>query len=90
MPVKPFRDLFHAWPSNEVLSIQQLRMKAITLLALTFMLRPSDIAPKAEIFNSEDYTTSPIVFSLRDVTFHDEGSMSIMYHGTKNDTVTVT
>ena len=86
MPIRPFRDLFHSWPDNSQLTIQQLRLKAITLLALTYMLCPSDNAPKGETFSLEQLTTEPIIFSTKDVCFLEDGSLSIQYHGTKNDT----
>ena len=47
MPVEPFVSLFSKWNDNHILSIACLRQKAITLLALTALCRPSDIAPQA-------------------------------------------
>ena len=44
MPVQAFFNLFESWPENEELDTRQLRLKTICLMALTFMLRPSDIA----------------------------------------------
>lgn len=35
MPVKPFMDYFQSLKDNEQLTLKQLRLKAITLLALT-------------------------------------------------------
>ena len=47
MPTQPFIQLFKTWPDNEELSMDSLRLKTITLMALIMMLRPSDIAPWA-------------------------------------------
>ena len=38
MPIKSFKDLFYSWPSNQDLSVKDLQMKAITLLAIVPML----------------------------------------------------
>ena len=46
MPVDPFLNLFLRWEDNDKLSIKDLRLKTICLLALVLMLRPSDIAPR--------------------------------------------
>ena len=51
MPIAPFRQLFLSWEPNDELPIKQLHLKSITLLALTLMLRPSDIAPKSVTYN---------------------------------------
>ena len=37
MPINSFVDLFHSWGNNEELTIKQLRMKTVTLLALVCM-----------------------------------------------------
>ena len=47
-----FHDLFMNWSENDALDLKSLRLKAITLLALAAMLRPSDIAPNARQLNS--------------------------------------
>ena len=46
MPRDPFLMLFSSCPENEKLLLKQLRLKAVTLLALVFMARPSDSAPR--------------------------------------------
>lgn len=76
MPLKPFQKLFLSWPPNSKLSLQHLRLKAITLLALTAMLRPSDIVPR-----------SGHIFRCSFVTEHPDasGALSIYLHGIKND-----
>ena len=58
MPIEPFRELFRQWPENAQLCIKELRLKAITLLALLLMLRPSDIAPKSVHFDGESSEVS--------------------------------
>ena len=51
MRVKPFVDYFQKLKDNHVLPLKVLRLKTVTLLALTFMTRPSDLAPRAELFD---------------------------------------
>ena len=61
MPIQAFRNLFHHMGPNEQLSISDLRMKTITLMALVFMTRPSDLAPKAHrFFSSGIYITKGV------------------------------
>ena len=48
MPIEAFVTLFKNLGDNHCLSLQGLRMKAVTLLALCAMTRPSDIAPKGK------------------------------------------
>ena len=52
MLCEPFMKLFSSWPENASLSINALQLKAITLLALCLMTRPSDLAPKGVIFSA--------------------------------------
>ena len=85
MPIAPFRDLFMGWPDNHKLSIKDLRLKAITLLALTLMLRPSDIAPKSVYFDAVSNTSKPVIFSTDNLCFA-EGNLTVTFHGIKNDT----
>ena len=47
MPRKPFITMFKEWGENERLSTADLWLKTVTLLALTVMLRPSDIVPRS-------------------------------------------
>ena len=86
MPVQPFRDMFLGWPSNDLLSIKNLRLKTITLLALTLMLRPSDIAPKAVHFDAQTLQQKSWLFTTDNITFLDSGEAKIIFHGIKNDT----
>ena len=73
LPVQPIRDLFLGWPKNDQLSVRQLRLKTITLLALTLMLRPSDIAPKAVKFDGTTLEQKQWIFSTDNVTFLPNG-----------------
>ena len=86
MPVAAFVRLFTEWPENKDLSIERLRLKTIVLLALTLMLRPSDIAPKAVRFEPASNTTTKVVFSTKCVRFNEDGSIQITFFGIKNDT----
>ena len=85
MPISPFRQLFLSWRDNAYLTVKDLRLKAITLLALTLMLRPSDIAPRAEMLDPETKTSHRLVFSRDRVKFHDDGSATVVIFGVKND-----
>ena len=46
MQCQPFIQMFIEWPENDQLSTEMLRLKCLTSLALSLMLRPSDIAPR--------------------------------------------
>ena len=85
MLVQAFFNLFESWPENEELDTRQLRLKTICLMALTFMLRPSDIAPRAKYFEVESGLTRPIVFGTDSVVFSPKGGMSITFHRIKYD-----
>ena len=82
MPIQPFINLFTVWGDNSSLSVKQLRLKSITLLALVCMTRPSDLAPKGvKSSRSEDSTTTQIVLSLDNIVFCEDGSMTIHFWG---------
>jgi integrase len=86
MPVKAFTDLFKSWPDNQRLSIRDLRLKAITLMAIVLMLRPSDIAPKGvKNITSESVGVTKLVFSTDHIKCLPDGGMLISFFGTKND-----
>ena len=51
----------------------RLRQKAVTLLTLTAMCRPSDLAPR-------------VGFMRDQIHFNDDGSMTVLFYGIKNDT----
>ena len=71
------------WADNDALDLKSLRLKAITVLALTTMLRPSDIASNARQLNSNGGCR--VVFSVNQRLFskHD---VKITLFGIKNDT----
>ncbi len=85
MPIQPFTDLFGGWSSNDNLSLKCLRLKTLCLLALVLMLRPSDVAVKSQGFDSELCVPSQMVFSEHQVTFNPDGTLSVCFHGIKND-----
>ncbi len=75
MLIEPFIKLFKSWSAKyNQLSLEQLRMKAVTLFALTTMLRPLDIAPR-----------SGLIFRRSAISSDEEGGLVIYFHGTKND-----
>ena len=86
MPIKPFMQLFQKWQGNWFLTLSPLRMKSVTLLALAMILRPSDLTPKAAIFNKEKQDLSgKLSLTTDDVQFNQDGTMTITLHGIKND-----
>ena len=85
MPIEPFVALFQSWPSNADLQIAQLRSKAITLLAIVCMLRPSDIAPRTVVMDGESGLMTRRIFSMDQVQFGDK-ELTLTLHGIKNDT----
>jgi hypothetical protein len=84
MPVQPFLDLFREWPQNSDLPIKDLRAKCICLLALTLMLRPSDIAPKSVQYDSDKDHVSNLVFHENQISFTPDG-VKLVFLGIKND-----
>jgi hypothetical protein len=77
--------MFMKWHDNDHLSIKELRLKAITLLAISCMTRPSDLARKGVLFDADAMKGQNILFTTDQVTFHKNGSMSITFFGIKND-----
>lgn len=63
MPISPFVDMFMSWPDNDKLDLKKLRLKAICLLSLVFMLRPSDVAPRARMLDPETQVVHQLTFS---------------------------
>jgi hypothetical protein len=84
MPVQAFHDLFLGWPDNSALDLKRLRLKTITLLALTLMLRPSDVAPNSVLFDSVTGKSAKCVFTLDQLDFQDNG-VEVTLFGIKND-----
>ncbi|KAK3776683.1 hypothetical protein RRG08_049691 [Elysia crispata] len=72
MPVEPFVSQFSKWNDNHILSIACLRQKSITLLALTALCRPSDIAPQA-------------IFRRSQIIQNSDSSLTLRFFGIKND-----
>ena len=85
MPVQNFVKLFRSWGKNELLSVKRLRLKAMTLLALICMTRPSDLAPRGLLFNSQDLSFERTCMTLNDLEFHEDGSLTITFFAIKND-----
>ena len=85
MPIAPFIRLFESWENDDQLSIKHLRMKTVCLLALAFMLRPSDVAPRGRHLDPETLLVEQFVFSEEQVTFHEDDTFTITFHGIKND-----
>jgi hypothetical protein len=86
MPMSAFTQLFLSWPSNKDLSESDLRLKCITLLALSVMLRPSDIAPKSKKFVPETLSFTDNFFDRNQVKFIPDGGVELTFFGIKNDT----
>lgn len=84
LPIKPFTDLFASW-GDQILNIKQLRMKALCLLALVLMARPSDFAPQARVVNGENGIPAQVILRADQIMFLENGGMSITFHGIKND-----
>ena len=59
--------------------------KAITLLALLCMARPSDLAPMSTMFEPELGTTSRTALCTDQLVFNQDGSLTITFFGIKND-----
>ena len=84
LPTDRFTNMFLSWEENDMLSIKMLRIKVITLLALAFMLRPSDIAPNAQLFNKDKGSEEKLLFTKDQIKFSDQG-LTINFFGIKND-----
>ena len=84
MPVERFVELFSGWPGNNDLDVSRLRLKAVTLLALTLCLRPSDIAPKSVSYDPLTGTSTKNIFT-RDMITVLSDSAQITLFGIKND-----
>ncbi len=63
MPSEAFSQLFLPWAGNEFLEVKYLCLKVLTLLLLSFMLRPSAVAPKSYLFDSDSLSMSQTIFS---------------------------
>ena len=63
MPIQPFINLFATFGDNDTMTLRRLRMKSLTLVALTCMTRPSDLAPKGVTLNKSDLRVNNIVLT---------------------------
>ena len=77
-PVEDFHELFTTWPENETLSVKEVQVKVITLLALTLMLRPSDIAPNDVIFYDSSGLTLREMCTLKTLVF-EQNHMKVTF-----------
>lgn len=84
LPVGQLLDTIKLWGVNSSMPIKFLRIKTISLLAISLMLRPSDIAPNATFFEGDSLEEQKIVFSTDMVVFK-ESIMEVTLFGTKND-----
>ena len=82
LPVDRFTEMFRSWGSNDSLSLKHLRLKAITLLALALMLRPSDEAPKATIFHANTGDIQTVPFTTDMLEFRADG-VNVTFFGIK-------
>ena len=82
MPISAFYQLFRMLG----LCLKSLRLKTVTLLALVLMPRPSDLAPKARLFDPQSMSSKSVVLSVDDIHFNEHGSVTITFWGIKNDT----
>ena len=64
--------------------MKDLRLKAVTLLALTLMLRPSDIAPDGVVFDDSSGLIFRQNFTLKNFVF-EQNHMKVTFFGIKND-----
>lgn len=85
MDVSAFMRLFRSWSANADLSIKQLRLKTIALLALSLMLRPSDVAPLGRRYEASTDLVSSFVMSTDHFVFREDGALQVTFLGVKND-----
>ena len=83
---KPFEDLFIFWGPNSPLSTSQLRQKAVTLLALVYMARLSDLPPPPARSLTLSLVAQQLVSFMVDmVNYHDDGDLTRTLFATKNE-----
>ena len=82
MPQQPFMQMFMNGENNELLSLEDLKLKCLVLLAPCLMLRSSDVAPRAMVFQG-DVPTS-LQFTTDQIEFLPNGSAAIYLHSIKN------
>ena len=84
IPVENFQELFTTWPENETLSVKDIRLKAVTILALTLMLRNSDIASNGVIFYDSSGLALRKKKPLKNLVF-EQNHMNVTFISIKND-----
>ena len=84
LPVDRILATVKQWGSNDHMPLKFLRMKAIALLSLALMLRPSDVAPNATFFDKDSLVEKKMIFSEDMLEFHSDG-VNVTLFGTKND-----
>ena len=76
MPHSHFSELCHGSPDN-TLSLPELWLRAISLLAIVLMVRPSDMAPIVRHFERVGCSAEMIQFITDHLVFNQDGSMTI-------------
>lgn len=84
LPVGQLLDTVKLWGTNSSMPIKFLRIKTIALLAISLMLRPSDIAPNATFFEGDSLKEQKVIFTTDMVVFKGN-TMDVTLFGTKND-----
>ena len=85
MPLAAFSRLFVTLGGNNELPIDMLRLKAITLLTIATMARPSDLSPKGK-FVDPNNREHHLVLGTDQLKFYSDGSLEVTFFGIKNDT----
>ena len=84
MPCVPLYRLFQSWKDTH-LSVKLMRVRAISLLALCCMTRPSDLAPKCAYVDSVSHEVVPLTLSMNQVVFQADKSITITFYVIKYD-----
>ena len=54
-------------------------------MALSMMLRPSDIAPRVTVFDEDQQTFQRLILTTKNMQFNMDNSVTITLFGIKND-----
>ena len=73
-----FTEIFIKWEDNVCLNLKDLRLKTLTLLARSLMLRPSHVAPKSISFVPISNRCIDQVFSRDLVVFNQNGGAVLL------------
>ena len=79
IPIQPFIDLFATFGDNDTMTLRRLQMKTLTLVTLTCMTRPSDLAPKGVTLKKSDLSVNNIVLTLDNLEFREDKSLTIHF-----------